>query len=89
MAQVEGIKTSSLQVGLPAAPDRSEQCSWSLATPDLTFVGISACQAVAFHLFTKCRDQSDAFQSCYTSSDKPSSKCAEEYKALTACASAV
>lgn len=58
MAQVENLKTSSLQ-------------------------------AVAFHMFTKCADQSEAFQSCYSSSDKPGSKCAEEYKALTACATAV
>jgi hypothetical protein len=43
MAQVEGIKTSFLQVGQLPEPDRSEQCSESLAGPDLTLVGMFAC----------------------------------------------
>lgn len=55
MAQVEGIKTTSLQ-------------------------------AVAFHMFTKCGDQSETFQQCYQNSSKPASQCAEEYKALRECA---
>ena len=42
-------------------------------------------QALAFHLFTRCKDQRAAFDECMESSDK-SSKCQEQFKSLTECA---
>eukprot|EP00878_Enallax_costatus_P001677 GHUV01001831.1.p1 GENE.GHUV01001831.1~~GHUV01001831.1.p1 ORF type:complete len:102 (+),score=12.90 GHUV01001831.1:185-490(+) len=46
----------------------------------------SQLQAVAFHMFSKCGEQTQAFEQCYSSSAKPTSECAEEYKATVACA---
>lgn len=46
-------------------------------------------QAVAFHMYSKCAEQTAAFEQCYTTSDKPSTKCAEEYKATAECAKAL
>lgn len=43
-------------------------------------------QAIAFHLYTKCSEQTDAFQECIKSANKPSQQCAAEYKALSSCA---
>eukprot|EP00879_Flechtneria_rotunda_P001043 GHRR01001180.1.p1 GENE.GHRR01001180.1~~GHRR01001180.1.p1 ORF type:complete len:102 (+),score=22.90 GHRR01001180.1:75-380(+) len=43
-------------------------------------------QAIAFHMYTKCQDQTKAFEACYSSADKPASQCEEEYAAVTACA---
>lgn len=54
----------------------------------LSALGI-AVQAVAFHMFTKCKDESETFQMCYASSSKPAGQCAEEYKALSTCAGAL
>jgi hypothetical protein len=42
-------------------------------------------QALAFHLFTRCKAERAAFDECMESADK-SSKCTEQYKTLTACA---
>lgn len=42
-------------------------------------------QAIAFHLFTRCKEQRSAFDECMESADK-SSKCKEQYKALSDCA---
>lgn len=42
-------------------------------------------QALAFHMFTQCKAERAAFDECMDSADK-SSKCAEQYKALSACA---
>jgi hypothetical protein len=41
-------------------------------------------QALAFHMFTRCKEQRAAFDECMDSADK-SSKCSEQYKALTSC----
>lgn len=42
-------------------------------------------QALAFHMFTRCQAERAAFDECMDSADK-SSKCAEQYKALSGCA---
>lgn len=42
-------------------------------------------QAVAFHMFTRCQEQRKDFDECMDSADK-SSKCQDQFKALTACA---
>jgi len=46
---------------------------------------IPSLQAVAFHLFTRCKDERVAFDECMDSAAK-SSQCAEQEKALAACA---
>jgi hypothetical protein len=43
-------------------------------------------QAIAFHLYSKCSDQTEAFQECVKTSAKPSQECTEQYKAISACA---
>lgn len=43
-------------------------------------------QAVAFHMYAKCKEPTQAFESCYANSSKPLTECAEEFKAVTACA---
>jgi hypothetical protein len=45
-------------------------------------------QALAYHLFTRCKDERAAFDECMDSESK-SSKCAEQYKALNSCANAL
>jgi hypothetical protein len=42
-------------------------------------------QAVAFHMYHKCADQSEAFNSCVKSSNRPSKECQEQYAALASC----
>lgn len=46
----------------------------------------SQVQAVAFHMYAKCKEQTAAFEACVASADKPSAACAEEFKAVAACA---
>lgn len=46
-------------------------------------------QAVAFHLMSRCAEQTEAFNDCVKNSPKPSSACVEEYKALSACSKAL
>jgi hypothetical protein len=43
-------------------------------------------QAIAFHLYSKCSEQTDAFQECIKSATKPSQQCKAEYQALSSCA---
>ncbi|KAF8059152.1 NADH dehydrogenase [ubiquinone] 1 alpha subcomplex subunit 8-B [Scenedesmus sp. PABB004] len=42
-------------------------------------------QAVAFHMLSKCAEQTAAFEECYAN-NASASKCAEEFKAVAACA---
>lgn len=42
-------------------------------------------QAIAFHMYSKCGEQTEAFQECMKNSTKPT-VCVAEYKALSACA---
>lgn len=43
-------------------------------------------QAIAFHMYNKCSEQTEAFQECMKTSAKPSQQCTEQYQALSACA---
>lgn len=45
-------------------------------------------QAIAFHLFTRCKSERAAFDECMDTESK-SSKCSEQYKALNDCAKGV
>jgi hypothetical protein len=42
-------------------------------------------QALAFHMFTRCKSQRAAFDECMETADK-NSKCQEQYSALLSCA---
>lgn len=42
-------------------------------------------QALAFHMFTRCKEERAVFDACMDGADN-SSKCSEQYKALTSCA---
>jgi hypothetical protein len=42
-------------------------------------------QAVAYHMFTRCKEERVAFDDCMDQASK-SSQCAEQQKALSACA---
>jgi len=42
-------------------------------------------QAIAYHMFTKCKDERVAFDDCMDQASK-SSQCAEQQKALSSCA---
>lgn len=46
-------------------------------------------QAIAFHMMSKCADETEAFQECVKTATKPSQQCTEQYKALSACAKAL
>ena len=73
------------------APSCKQQAAASLSAPGRAAAtmadGIKTndLQALAFHMFTRCKAERAAFDECLESADK-SSKCAEQYKALTACA---
>lgn len=43
-------------------------------------------QAVAFHMYFRCKEETTAFEACAAASSKPASECAAEYKAVAACA---
>lgn len=45
-------------------------------------------QALAFHMFTQCKAERAAFDECMDGADK-SAACAEQYKALSSCATAL
>lgn len=42
-------------------------------------------QAIAFHMYSRCSAETDAFQECMKTATKPSQQCTEQYQALSAC----
>lgn len=66
----------------PAAVDESD------APPPVRMLLHPAAQALAFHMFTRCKAERAAFDECMDSADK-SSKCSEQYQTLSACAKAL
>ncbi|KAI8466499.1 MAG: hypothetical protein J3K34DRAFT_433601 [Monoraphidium minutum] len=72
------------------APD-SEQQHVDRAVPSAAAMAdlkTTDLQAIAFHLFTRCKTERAAFDECMDTENK-SSKCSEQYKALNACASSL
>lgn len=79
------ISVSQLDSGRAGNSIQGTMASPAAAAPQVE-LPTHQLQAIAFHLYSKCNEQTDAFQECIKSATKPSQQCQAEYKALSSCA---